>query len=67
MYAANSSININPGHQCFVNVSGLRYSKQRQDFRTTPYINYAYIHCLKKTKDRTILSLWDFGYCFRNF
>ena len=21
----------------------------------TPYINYAYIHCLKKTKDRTIL------------
>ena len=27
-----------------------------QDFRITPYINYAYIHCLKKTKDRTILS-----------
>ena len=26
-----------------------------QDFRITPYINYAYIHCLKKTKDRHIL------------
>ena len=39
----------------------------RQDFRITQYINYAYIHCLKKTKDRTILSLWDFSYCFRNF
>ena len=24
----------------------------RQDFRITPYINYAYIHYLKKTKDR---------------
>ena len=41
--------------------------KTGQDFRITPYINYAYIHCLKKTKDRTILSLWDFSYCFRNF
>ena len=28
----------------------------RQDFRITPYINYACVHCLKKTKDRTILS-----------
>ena len=27
-----------------------------QDFRITPYINYACVHCLKKTKDRTILS-----------
>ena len=39
----------------------------RQDFRIAKDINYAYIHCLKKTKDRTILSLWDFSYCFRNF
>ena len=33
-----------------------------QNFRITPYINYAYIHCLKKTKDRTILRLlfWKF-------
>ena len=31
-------------------------TKWGQDFRITPYINYAYIHCLKKTKDRTILS-----------
>ena len=30
----------------------------RQDFRITPYINYAYIYCLNKTKDRTKLSLW---------
>ena len=27
---------------------------RRQDFRITPYINYAYIHCLKKTKDRSL-------------
>ena len=39
-------------------------NKARQDFHITPYINYAYIHCLKKTKDRTILSLWDFSCCF---
>ena len=26
-----------------------------QDFRITPYINYAYICCLKKTKDSTLL------------
>ena len=36
-----------------------------QNFRITPHINYAYIHRLKKTNDRTILSLWDFSYCFR--
>ena len=36
----------------------------RQDFRITRYINYAYIHCLKKTKDRTILSLWGFQLLF---
>ena len=41
--------------------------KKWQDSRITPDINYAYIHCLKKTKDRTILSLWDFSYCFRIF
>ena len=28
----------------------------KENIRITPYINYAYIHCLKKTKDRTILS-----------
>ena len=28
----------------------------RQDFRITPYINYAYIHCLKKTKDGIIVA-----------
>ena len=33
-----------------------------QDFRITPYTNYAYIHCLKNTKDRKILSLWDFSW-----
>ena len=38
-----------------------------QDFRITRYINYAYIHCLKKTKDRTILSLWDFSYLCSEF
>ena len=27
-----------------------------QDFRITPYINYACVHRLKKIKDRTILS-----------
>ena len=41
--------------------------KVGQDFRITPYINYAYIHCLKKTKDRTILSLWDFSYLCSEF
>ena len=35
------------------------YQNVWQDFRITPYINYAYIHCLKKTKDRTILTLCD--------
>ena len=25
-----------------------------QDFRITPYINYACVHCLKKTKDRNM-------------
>ena len=39
----------------------------RQDFRITPYINYAYIYCLNKTKDRTKLSLWDFSYYFQIF
>ena len=39
----------------------------RQDFRITPYINYAHIYCLKKTKDRTKLSLWDFSYYFQIF
>ena len=38
----------------------IQYQKNiGQDFRITPYINYAYIHCLKKTKDRTILYFGD--------
>ena len=41
--------------------------KRRQDFRITPYINYAYIYCWKKTKERTILRLWDFSYYHKNF
>ena len=44
-----------------------REREKEARFPYNPHINYAYIHCLKKTKDRTILSLWDFSYCFRNF
>ena len=36
-------------------------------FPHNPNINYAYIYCLKKTKDRTKLSLWDFSYYFQIF
>ena len=35
---------------------GFHKRQRKQDFRITPYINYACVHCLKKTKDRTILS-----------
>ena len=32
----------------------------RQDFRTAPYINYAYSLCWKETKGITIENLWDY-------